>query len=187
MRKRIGRGTARLARISQVDWFLLLFMAVLLGHTVYSLFFLAPSGEASSVDVIVRTSAAAIFGYFLSHQSLRAEPSASSGSTAPPSSALPGPSMEPQAHAQLGFSAPQSADEPLPGGASFTPEPQSASSCSGFQVTIVSCIGLVSLLLLFAVRDFVSGNAAMTAAASQLRDFVSASVGFLVSCAKSKG
>ena len=138
-------------------------------------------------QLVIAAAAAAIFGYFLSHQPLRAEPSASSGITAPPSSALPGPSMEPQAHAQLGFSAPQSADEPLPGGASFTPEPQSASSCSGFQVTIVSCIGLVSLLLLFAVRDNISGSAAMTAAASQLRDFVSASVGFLVSCAKSKG
>ena len=49
----------------------------------------------------------------------------------------------------------------------------------------LSCIGLFSLILLFLIHEGIAGSQLVTAAASQLRDFVSASVGFLVSCRKS--
>lgn len=56
-----------LGRIPATDRYLVLFMAVLLGQSAYSLFF---GGEnlagAREIDVIVRTASAAIFGYFLS-------------------------------------------------------------------------------------------------------------------------
>lgn len=56
-----------LGRIPATDRYLMLFMAVLLGQSAYSLF----SGEGNragnkDIDVIVRTASAAIFGYFLS-------------------------------------------------------------------------------------------------------------------------
>lgn len=49
----------------------------------------------------------------------------------------------------------------------------------------LSCIGLFSLILLFLIHEGIAGSTSVTAAASQLRDFVSTSVGFLVSCGKS--
>ena len=184
MRKLFRRGAAALGRISLVDWFLLLFMAVLLGYTVYHLFVGAPAEESNAVDVIVRTSAAGIFGYFLSGSSLETGASSSSGSNTAPPAVLPGPSMEPQAHAQLGFSLSSDPQPSISGGASSSSgEPKPSSRSSGLQITIVSCIGLISLCLLFVMRTGIADSPAMTAAASQLRDFVSASVGFLVSIA----
>lgn len=56
-----------LGRIPATDRYLMLFMAVLLGQSAYSLF---SGGETrpgvGDIDVIVRTASAAIFGYFLS-------------------------------------------------------------------------------------------------------------------------
>lgn len=66
----LKRSTARVKRRGQihlVDRCLLVFMAVLLAQSAYSLFSAGGSGaETDGIDIIVRTSAAAIFGYFLS-------------------------------------------------------------------------------------------------------------------------
>ena len=51
---------------------------------------------------------------------------------------------------------------------------------------IVAGIGGISLILLFAVRNYLDTNPEITATVSQFRDFVSACVGFLVSCGKSE-
>ena len=60
LREALGRGPA-------TDRYLMLFMAVLLGQSAYSLL---SGGETLAgnreIDVIVRTASAAIFGYFLS-------------------------------------------------------------------------------------------------------------------------
>ena len=56
-----------LSKIHPVDRSLLLFLAVLLAQSAYSLF--VPGGESQlsgDIDIIVRTSSAAIFGYLLS-------------------------------------------------------------------------------------------------------------------------
>lgn len=56
-----------LGRVPATDRYLMLFMAVLLGQSAYSLL---SGGETLAgnreIDVIVRTASAAIFGYFLS-------------------------------------------------------------------------------------------------------------------------
>ena len=55
-----------LSGIHPVDRSLLLFMAVLLGQSAYSLFAPGSGPMADEIDIIVRTAAASIFGYFLS-------------------------------------------------------------------------------------------------------------------------
>ena len=58
---------AVLASIHPVDKSLLLFMVLLLLQSAYSIFFPSEAAPAvGDIDVIIRTSSAAIFGYFLS-------------------------------------------------------------------------------------------------------------------------
>lgn len=61
-----------LAKIHLVDKCLIVFMAVLLAQSAYNLFSSRPmSNELANIDVIVRTSGAAVFGYFLSANFIR--------------------------------------------------------------------------------------------------------------------
>lgn len=69
--KRLGIWWARLrdtvSKIRPADRCLVIFMAVLLVQSAYSLFSGGKSaGEGGHIDVIVRTASAAVFGYFLS-------------------------------------------------------------------------------------------------------------------------
>ena len=74
--KRLCAGRRRLQRafsgVSPTDRWLMLFLAILLGQSAYSLF-AGPGGslESGDIDVIVRTASAAIFGYFLSARGRR--------------------------------------------------------------------------------------------------------------------
>ncbi len=52
------------------------------------------------------------------------------------------------------------------------------------QVVIVSVIGLLSLIILMVTRQFQNVTSELTAVMSQLRDFVSACIGFLISYGK---
>ena len=63
----IKRMRAVLSKIHLVDRCLLIFMLVLMLQSAYSLFAaVSQPADSSHIDVIIRTSAAAIFGYFLS-------------------------------------------------------------------------------------------------------------------------
>ncbi|MGI6025414.1 MAG: hypothetical protein ACOX7G_00385 [Candidatus Scatomorpha sp.] len=65
--KRTASTARRRGRIRLMDRCLLAYMAILLAQSAYSLFSAAAlSTETSGIDIIVRTSTAAIFGYFLS-------------------------------------------------------------------------------------------------------------------------
>lgn len=66
MKQAIKRVWAAFMKIHLVDRCLILIMAVLLLQTGYSLFFSKNGADASSIDVVVRTASATIFGYFLS-------------------------------------------------------------------------------------------------------------------------
>ncbi len=63
-----------LRKIRLVDKFLILIMTILLMQSAYALFFQETTSEnANSIDTIVRTSAAAIFGYFISSNFINKE------------------------------------------------------------------------------------------------------------------
>lgn len=66
--KKIWRRIKKIfGRIGIVDKFLMLFMLILLAQTGHNLFFGGDAGaDTAKIDAVVRTSSAAILGYFLS-------------------------------------------------------------------------------------------------------------------------
>lgn len=154
MKKLIKRITARLFSIRLVDRMLLLFFVILMGYTTVHLF-VHVSSETHTIDIVVRTSASAIFGYIISSQFIKNKT---------PSS----PSSEPEEPA------------PLP-----EPSADSSSSENRLQIMLVSLIGIGSFLLLSLARFRPDGTPEMAAILSQLRDFASGCIGFLISCGKS--
>lgn len=72
MKKRWNRITEAVSKIDLIDRVLMLFMAVLFASLAFSLFERgAAPEEAASIDTMVRTSASAIFGYFISGNFLK--------------------------------------------------------------------------------------------------------------------
>lgn len=68
MKKIWIKSKALIKKIELVDRFLILFMLILLLYTVIGLFTgMTASQNGDMVDTIIRTSAAAIFGYFISN------------------------------------------------------------------------------------------------------------------------
>ncbi len=142
--------------IKLLDRCLILFMLILLSQSIYSLFSQAADTQyTSNIDVVVRTTSAAIFGYFLSANFLRRGPTKTN---------------KPQADDS------DTSDEP----ASSPVDEESQTSHE--QIIITTLIGLVSLLALLIARDFLSITSASVATMSHLRDLVSGCVGFLVGC-----
>ena len=177
-----------LSGVSLVDVVLVLFMMVLLAYLTAHLFTgIEPDKESNSIDIIVRTSAAGVFGYFISRNFGRKVRKTSSGST----SAVSRQTIDAATTSPIGFRAQSPSD--LEQGTLNTVDPsaevteyadtvQAAAQCDRMQVLIVSAIGLFSLIVLLIARQFYSTAGEFTAIVSQLRDFLSASIGFLISC-----
>ena len=179
-----------------MDRCLLLFMTVLLVQLACGLFLpesLSP--EAGSIDVIVRTSAAAIFGYLLSGNFNRG----SEQETAKRTDNRPECLLKAQNDVLF---PPQESENPIGGPAELLggemmrdgeepSKPQKGmpvrdTGC--LQILMATAIGLFCLAVLLLVRfsawwgvPLVSSDSA-TATIAQLRDFVSGSVGFLIGC-----
>ena len=177
--------------IRLVDKFLMLFMLILLVYSAFNLFAHEEyTQDTNAIDVIVRTSAAAIFGYFLSSNFTKGS---SSGITRTPyarsdAELPPRNTAEPSIKNQIGFQTSPDASTEKPGNADFHPLPSTIPAhCDTIQVIVVSAIGGCSLLFLLILRNYVEITPEITATASQLRDFVSACIGYLVSCGKSHG
>lgn len=197
-RIRIFRNGLRsaLSGIHLVDRFLMVFMLILLLQSAYSLFF--PSGPGtgvSDVDIIVRTSSAAIFGYFLSANFIR-PPSISGLAQPPPALSAEvlqdGGTASPGApRSRIGFSPSEQAAGLARGQAGVSsagaPQPE-RSSCSRLQIIVAACVGLFCLVTLLLLRNTASwshalpDSAPVTATVAQFRDFVSGCVGFLIGC-----
>ena len=176
-------------RIPMVDRGLMLLMAVLLAQSAYVIFFpTADSGAtAGNIDVVVRTSAAAIFGYFLSAsfaaQKAVGVPTASGGHM-----------MEMADHGGSGM-APRGAigfvsDASAQSGSSAQPRETAESGPGGscLQIAMATGVGLFCLAVLIAVRnseqlhEAAAQSPTVMATVVQFRDFVSACVGFLIGC-----
>lgn len=146
-----------LGTLCPVDRVLMVFMAILLSYMAVSILSgHAASQDTNTVDVMVRTSASAIFGYFISGNFQKTAPQSSSPGNAAPS-------------------APAVAAEDTP----------AAPSCAGkLQIGVVSLIGMFCLLLLLLCEKSAAATPKHAATVSQLRDFVAACIGFLISCKK---
>ncbi len=147
--------------LSLVDRCLLLFFAVLLFQSACSIFRGGNAGaEAEHIDVIVRISLASIFGYILSANF------AGGGKRR-------GGTGESE-NGQDSVSAQSVEGEGERGEQETDP--------AKVQILTAAAIGLISLIILLLYRSLGAGGESgyATAAAAQLRDFVSGCVGFLI-------
>lgn len=143
----------------------------------------AETPAANTIDVIIRTSAAAIFGYFISANFVHRD---SLKDTKIPKSG--GGAQEIQsvgnAHGiknQIGFGVPGE-EVPLVSGHAECVETagQKEETAASIQIVIAAVIGLTSLCILLTYRNFFVMTQDSAGIVSQLRDFVSGCVGFLI-------
>ncbi len=182
----------RLAKICLVDRFLILFMLVLLSYTAINLLSGAiTSQNTNMVDTIVRTSTAAIFGYFISSNFVKTSSTTSTQNSYSEHLSTPGDTPSDNNEIQLknpiGFTTSGDTSQAEAGKISVTESASPAQThCHKLQVIIVSSIGICSLILLLTTKHFLPMTSEVLATVSQLRDFVSACIGFLVSCGKTQ-
>lgn len=175
MKKQGTRKAGIWRRLHLADRLLLVFLAVLLIQSGHNLFAHELSGDSAELDVVVRTTMAAIFGYFIS--------TGVNGKT--------GTSQSVSAPVKIGFSLPEEGaslrmegepadvgdQEPL---ALPIQEQGAEKPDAGWQLAIVGIIGLGALVLIILARNCGQNSPEAQATLSQLRDFVSGSVGFLI-------
>lgn len=193
---------AALAKIPLVDKCLLVFFLVLLSQSAYSLFIQTGTGsEIEHIDVIVRTSSAAIFGYILSANFiLQAELKSGQNKTGDEPkdtgdehfSSQSVPSYDPADSSDSGFE-PEAEPADTEGADCDNLESLSSKNLTGrLQILIATFIGLFCLITLILLRnasvlnpDLLS-TSSVTATTAQFRDFVSGCVGFLIGCPAEK-
>ena len=176
MKKLRSCGTSFCKAWSSIHWVdksLILFMLLLLGQSACSLF-LPDSGTQSvhDIDIIVRTSSASIFGYFLSANFIRRS---TPDVAAPPEATAP----DTAENGRDGQPFAAGGGEPAAGDANLLPAGQPRTAC--LQVAVAAGIGLFCLLTLILLRDTGwNESPSATATVVQFRDFVSGCVGFLI-------
>ncbi len=158
--------------ISVVDKFLLCFLLLFMAQMAYGLFtdrLLSPS--TGTIDAVVRTFASAVFGYFLSGNTGKARTFSSARGVA---ASLPvGRGNAPKG--AIGFTD-GTGSETVPLSAQIA----DGGSAVSLRVVIVGGVGLISLVLLLAVRNAMPVTDTMIAPITQLRDMLSSSIGYLV-------
>lgn len=186
--KKLWSATRKiLSRISLVDRFLILFMFLLFCYMAYHLFSGGLSDENNTIDVIVQTSAATIFGYFISVNSLTAVPKKETVSQLPATTAgITQASKEKgTVGVKIGFQDPSEESQTEMGKITVSEIPDaSKETCGKLQIWVVSAVGLLSLVILIGTKGYSDVTPELTALVSQLRDFLFGCIGFLVGCGK---
>lgn len=182
----------RLSKIHPVDRSLILIMFLLLLQSAYNMFAQADAQQTvSEIDIIVRTSAASIFGYFLSGNFIRNTSSVSPSPVAQQTRMMMTADYSQMRSAELPAAEPSSAGTEQP---ADTSEPAQAletsdletSDPSCLQVVIAAGIGLFCLLALLLLRwlaqqdPAIAQSDSVSATVVQFRDFISGCVGFLI-------
>lgn len=178
-----------------VDGILVLFMLILLSYLTFHLFtVVVTNGQNNAIDVVIRTSAAGIFGYFMSRNFGRKPEEVSSQKT----DAVYRNTISADSTGQIGFRMRSETGSDDADGQFTDPTAAmqtgkiietpsvvpSSKGCDRMQIIVISAVGLCSLIILLFARQFYTDSTEFTAIISQLRDFFSASVGFLISYRK---
>lgn len=184
MKNIIKRAKALFFNTCIIDRLLMIYMLILLLYTAFNLFF-GPkfSSDSTPLDILVRTSAAAIFGYFVSGNFVTGRTS-----DADLSKAVSQKDVNEQNKNEDKINPELTPSDPsLQANKTELPNQNNKGCTSKYnkvQITVVAAIGIFSLIILLAADKMGDIAEQSPATVSQLRDFVSACVGFLVSCAK---
>ena len=172
MRHPIKKAKSIMGRLCLVDKLLMLFMLVLFSYTVFNI--LASPDGSNAVDIIVRTSAAGIFGYFMSGNFLTGTtdtpgtPNDAEQSTTDTNAKAYLTTSDPlsgnSAINQIGFTANENTSDAKSGDASFRADMSEPEKKSGrTQIITVSVIGLFSLVILIVARHYPDPSSELTA------------------------
>ncbi len=186
LRNFFRRISHRIADIPSVERVLLVLMALLFGQFLIMLTW-KPDQDTATIDIVTRSIAAMIFGYFIGGNVGSAT---DSGSTTDAVARVQSkkPAAPDVTSARIGFSS--EATEPAQSTAqNAAPVQTGRTSATGggrYQVWIVGAIGILALALMFLVRNVEAFHKTLElessiATISQLRDFAAGSIGFLVS------
>lgn len=168
-------------------------MLILILQSAYNIFLDEPAyQESNTIDVIVRTSQAAIFGYFLSANFAHRNNKKSDKNTKIKNNKNENINLinnMKTVENSIGFTTGNgNINNYKLGNIDIENEDEEISDldCNKHQVIIVTIICVACLIILLSFRDFCDVTPRVASKVSQLRDFVSAGVGFLVSCGKNK-
>ncbi|MGX9755804.1 hypothetical protein ACWYRQ_05990 [Clostridioides difficile] len=181
-------------KIKLIDRCLIIVMAILMFESIYNLFVNeVNSQDTTTIDVVVRTTSAAIFGYFLSanfiSRASRKVTNTDAYSNVFIDDNSSNKSQEPSQNNimnvknTIGFALEnddyQNNDKKV-----FVNngEDVEEGETSDLQIVIATVICVVALVVLFIVRNFTTPATASLGTISQMRDFVSGCVGFLLGC-----
>ena len=178
-------------RIHLVDRSLLIIMLVLLLQSTVSLFLHGTAQQTvTSVDVVIRTASAAIFGYLLGGNFGKESSTGGQTQTAAPVHILEEDAQSepatPEMRAQIGFVADSEAPAANLIAAPATVSGGEVSTGAGIQVLVAAAIGLFCLIVLLILRNLADLGVitelsdSATATVIQFRDYVSGCVGFLI-------
>lgn len=159
-------------KIHLSDKCLFIFMCALLIQATFGLFFrVGDGGSTNGIDVIVRTSAAAIFGYFLSGNFAKEKKEEKSCDTCKPTEKVEIETMD-------GDDSPEDYEKK-----SVYEEDEVTGQV---QIIIATVVGMFCFIVLTVIRNSMNAMQASdatqdaTAVVSMFRDFVSGCVGFLI-------
>ncbi|MEG2924226.1 MAG: hypothetical protein RR848_07125 [Oscillospiraceae bacterium] len=158
------------------DKFLIVFMLILMMQLGYNLFSdKIATSATSAIDIVVRTTTAAVFGYFVSsnfqNQNNNNQVSSENGDNI----AMPVLSAFDTYRANVNF-----IGENAQSVKNYNEKRVARHKDNQLQIMVVAVIGLFALVLLLLAKDYTYQSHSSIATVSQLRDFVSGSVGFLV-------
>lgn len=180
-------GLLRTLRLS--DACLLVFLLVLMAQTAYHLLFQEMTAtEIDPFGTVVRTTMAAIFGYFIGSGFLKRtamEGEGTTRTTTPVPKTLTAIATDAsQARGQIGFQIEgETSTEPTLGRVELEPDEPPEKPCprrQAQQILIVTGVGVYALALLMIAQYSGETTVASIATLSQLRDFLSGSVGLLI-------
>lgn len=179
--------------IHLIDKCLIIIMFLLLIQSAYSLFFNIPSSsEFNTIDIIIRTATASIFGYFLSSNFIRNSISDSKKKNESNAESndvtILDSSDTNETKNKIGFTN-SDEDKTLESGkAAFTPNQKTSTELyvdNHLQIIITTSIAIFCLFILTIIRN-ISGStgndltSTAQATISQFRDLVSGCIGFLI-------
>lgn len=178
-------------KIKLIDRCLIIVMAILMFQSIYNLFINeVNSQDTTTIDVVVRTTSAAIFGYFLSANFIK-RPSRKYINTDVSSNLFIDDNSTNKVQESnknnvmnvkntIGFTSEiDNYENKVPVNKI---EGTEEGETSELQIIIATVICVVALIVLFVVRNFTATTPASLGTISQMRDFVSGCVGFLLGC-----
>lgn len=181
-------------KIKLIDRCLIIVMAILMLESIYTLFVNeVNSQDTTTIDVVVRTTSAAIFGYFLSanfisgtsrkvintdaYSNVFIDDNSSNKGNVPSQNNIM--NVKNTIGFELESDSYKNNDKRV---IVNNGEEIEERETSELQIVIATVICVIALIVLFIVRNFTIPATASIGTISQMRDFVSGCVGFLLGC-----